>query len=87
MLGRGVCARIAKANPGRDRSDIDNPARVARQHALQGSLRADKGAGEVHVEHVLPGFEAQAIEHFAVTLPGIVHEDAELPPALVHAGK
>ncbi len=55
-LGGGVVSPVIRADLGRIRGNGHDPAPFARHHVGERRLDRVKDAGEIHVQHLLPGF-------------------------------
>src|SRR5216683_2112858 len=80
-LARVVRDRIEhlghRAAQSRDGGDIDDLATALRDHDVTRSLRAQKGAGQVHVEHPPPILHGHGRDGRDPGAAGVVHEDVD----------
>ena len=77
MFGGHISGHIRIPSLPRRAGDVDDAPGACSQHVGQGSLGAQKGAGEVHVQHALPEFGAGFAKRRTLGLACVVDEHAD----------
>src|SRR5438270_898026 len=81
---RRVC-KLPATGKSHDRGEVDDRAAAAADHAARGDARAEKNAGQVDCDNLVPIVERMIHRRMAEPDPGAVHQNVD-PAAMLHDG-